>query len=80
MITNNLFEAPDNIELKVKKISSAIESKRKLLSIGIRPDDFIIKLASPTIGAILVRNVSTGSTRLALGRGLARNIEVEYQS
>ena len=75
----SLFEAPKNVELKVVEIDAGIDSKRKLLSIGIRPDDFIIKLSSPSIGAILVRNISTGSTRLAVGRGLARKIEVEYQ-
>ena len=73
----SLFEAPVNIELKVLKFILSMDSKRKLLSIGIRPDDFLIKLPSPKIGAILVRNVTTGSTRLAVGRGIARMIEVE---
>jgi Fe2+ transport system protein FeoA len=76
----NLYDAPANKELKVTDIFSGLEAKRRLLSIGIRQSDILIKLNSPPWGAVLVKNISTGSTKLAVGRNLARKIMVDYAS
>jgi Fe2+ transport system protein FeoA len=76
----SLYDAPANTELKVIDIFSGIEAKRRLLSIGIRQSDILVKLNSPPWGAVLVKNVSTGSTKLAVGRNLARKIMVDYAS
>jgi len=73
-----LYDAPINTELVVVDINSGKEAKRKLLSIGIRTNDSLVKLTSPGWGAVLVRNISTGSTKLAVGRNLAKKIDVEY--
>jgi len=73
-----LYDAPVNTELIVVDIDSGKEAKRKLLSIGVRTNDTLVKLTSPGWGAILIQNVSTGSTKLAVGRNLAKKINVEY--
>ncbi len=76
----NLYDAPVNKNLKVVGINSGREAKRRLLSIGIRQSDILIKLTSPPWGAILVKNVSTGATKVAVGRNLAKKIMVEYET
>ena len=76
----SLYDAPANTELKVIDIFSGVEAKRRLLSIGIRQSDILVKLNSPPWGAVLVKNVSTGSTKLAVGRNLARKIMVDNAS
>jgi len=73
----NLLEAPENQKLKVVEINSGKEAKRKLISIGIRINDIILKINSPGLGAILVQNISTESTKVALGKGLGSKINVE---
>lgn len=73
----NLIEAPENQKLRVVDINSGKEAKRKLISIGIRVNDIILKINSPGLGAILVQNISTDATKVALGKGLGYKINVE---
>jgi Fe2+ transport system protein FeoA len=73
----NLYDAPVNEELMVTEIVSGREAKRRLLSIGIRQSDVLVKLTSPPWGAILVKNISTGATKVAVGRNLAKKILVK---
>ena len=65
----------------------AMALKETALSIGAQSglawrakyiDDELIKLNNPKWGPILVQNISNGTNKLALGRGLAENILVEY--
>ncbi len=76
----SLYDAPANIELLVDDILAGREAKRRLLSIGIRQSDIVMKLNSPPWGAILVKNITTGSTKLAVGRNLAGKIMVKYEA
>lgn len=74
----NLYDAEAGKGLKVVEIVSGREAKRRLLSIGIKFNDILMKLDSPPWGAVLVKNLSTDSTKLAVGRNLARKILVQY--
>ncbi len=80
MIENllSLYDVDENREVRVVDIFSGREAKRRLMSIGIKYSDILIKLNSPSWGALLVKNMSTGSTKIALGRNLAKKIMVEY--
>jgi len=74
----SLYDVDEDREVRVVDIVSGREAKRRLMSIGIKYSDILIKLNSPSWGALLVKNISTGSTKIALGRNLAKKIMVEY--
>lgn len=74
----SLEDAESAKKIKIKDIQSGIELKRKLNTIGIRVDDFVIKLNNNNWGPVLIQNISNGSSKLALGRELAGKIIVEY--
>jgi Fe2+ transport system protein FeoA len=74
----SLAEASTEKKLKINAILSEKEALRRLSSMGIHIDDELIKLNNPKWGPILVQNISNGTNKLALGRGLAENILVEY--
>ena len=74
-----LSDAPSFKRLKILDINSGDDTKRKLLSMGIHPEDYCIKLSESNWGAILIQNISSGATKLALGRVLANKIIVEYE-
>jgi len=76
----SLNEAPGERELKVLQINSDIDAKKKMMSLGIQKDDFIIKMTKNNWGAILVRNISNGNSMVALGRGLAESVIVTYEN
>ena len=73
-----LSEAAAEKKLKINAILSGKEALRRLSSMGIHVDDELIKLNNPKWGPILIQNLSNGTNKIALGRGLAENILVEY--
>lgn len=73
-----LTEVQPNRNLKIVKITSGKEAKRKLGAIGINPDDTFVRLTRIKWGPILVQNITDGGSKVAIGRGLAEKIEVEY--
>jgi len=75
----SLTEAPAEIKLKVNAILSGKDVLRRLSSMGIHIDDELIKLNNPKWGPVLIQNISNGTNKLAIGRGLAENILVEYE-
>ena len=76
----SLAEAPEFTKLKVTNITSCNDCRRKLFSMGIYIDDFVMKQNGTKTGPVLIQNVSTGATRIALGRGIAEKIFVEYET
>ena len=75
-----LSDAPCNISLRILNINSEYSTKKKLLSMGIHPEDSLIKVTDMNWGGIIIQNLSTNSTKLALSRSLANIIEVAYAS
>jgi Fe2+ transport system protein FeoA len=73
----NLSDAPMARPLRILRIAGGEVVRRRLLSMGFHPGD-VVELDSMAIlkGPILVRNTASDS-RVALGRGIARKIEVE---
>jgi Fe2+ transport system protein FeoA len=74
ILTLNL--APRNIPQIVIEIKAGHEAKRKLLAMGIHMGDAIVKLNDSRWSPVLIRNLTTRSSKIALGQGLARKILV----
>jgi Fe2+ transport system protein FeoA len=72
----SLLEAPIEIQLKILQLGSCSESKRKLTSLGLHIDDYLIKLNNNRWGPLLVKNLSGGDNKIALCRHLASKIVV----
>ena len=75
-----LSDAMEEKILKVNGINTDFESKKKILSLGIQTDDLIIKLSGTPWGAILVKNLTGTNSKVAIGRGIAKRIDVVYEA
>jgi Fe2+ transport system protein FeoA len=73
-----LTEAPNEIELKIIEIKSDLEVKHRLNNLGLHILDSIKLIKSNNWGPVLVQNLSYNDSRIAIGRGLAEKIIVEY--
>ena len=74
LMTLNL--APRNVPHLVIDIRAGQESKRKLLAMGIHAGDAIVKLNDSRWSPVLIRNLTTRSSKIAIGQGLAKKIMV----
>jgi Fe2+ transport system protein FeoA len=71
-----LNQIPSNIPHTIVEIKAGIESKRKLLAMGLHAGDSIVKLNRSSWSPVLIRNLPTHSSRIAIGQGLAKKIVV----
>lgn len=71
-----LNSAPRNVPQLVVEISAGQEAKRKFLAMGLHVGDTIVKLNEPHWSPVLIRNLTTNSSKIAIGQGLARKILV----
>jgi Fe2+ transport system protein FeoA len=76
MKTLTLNLAPRDITLEIIEIKSGVEAKRKLLAMGLHVGDAIVKLNQPHWSPVLIRDLTTRSSKIAIGQGLARKILV----
>jgi Fe2+ transport system protein FeoA len=74
ILTLNLI--PKNIPHTIIEIKAGIEAKRKLLAMGLHVGDSIVKLNLSSWSPVLIRNLTTHSSKIAIGQGLARKITV----
>lgn len=74
----NLLDAPANIELEVIEINPGLGAKRRLISMGIHSGDKLIKFDDAFWGPVLIKNVTLNSTKIAIGKGLAKKIIVAF--
>ncbi|MCI0470871.1 MAG: ferrous iron transport protein A [Candidatus Aminicenantes bacterium] len=75
----DLEYAPANVELQVLRINAGRIAARRLMAMGVRSEDKIIKLNDSSWGPVLVKNVTLNSTKIAIGRRLAHKILVRYE-
>ncbi len=71
-----LDQAPCQIPHEIVEIKAGVEAKRKLLAMGLHVGDAIVKLNHPHWSPVLLRNLTSRSSKIAIGRGLARKILV----
>ncbi len=71
-----LILAPRDIPQRIVDFSAGQEAKRKFLAMGLHVGDTILKLNEPHWSPVLIRNLTTRSSKIAIGQGLARRILV----
>jgi len=76
MNISSLNLIPRNIPHVIVEIKAGMEAKRKLLAMGLHAGDAIVKLNDPRWSPVLIRNLTTRSSKIAIGQGLARKILV----
>jgi Fe2+ transport system protein FeoA len=76
MSSSTLNQAPRNVPQRVLEIKAGHEAKRKLLAMGIHVGDTVLKLNDSGWSPVLIRNLTTCSSKIAIGQGLARKIVV----
>ncbi|MFP4527966.1 MAG: ferrous iron transport protein A [Candidatus Kapaibacterium sp.] len=76
---SSLKDAPANTRLRVQNIDAGNEAKRRLRMLGIHVDDVLIKRRLNRMGPVLVEYAAGDSSKIAIGRGLAKKIIVEFE-
>ncbi len=71
-----LDHTPCNIPHKIIEIKAGMETKRKLLAMGLHVGDAIVKLNHQHWSPVLIRNLTARSSKIAISQGLARKILV----
>ncbi len=71
-----LIEAPIEERLKIIEIVAGKDAKQRLYALGIHIGDEIIKLSNTKWRPQLIQNLSNGSSKVAIGRGLSEKIYV----
>lgn len=74
----NLAEAPAERKLRVLEINAGSDVKKRLNVMGLHINDVLIKQTWAKWGPILVQNESNSNAKIAIGRGLADMIIVEF--
>lgn len=72
----SLNQVPSGQPFKIIQITAGLEARKKLLSLGIHIGDAIVKLNHSRWSPVLIRNLTTKSSKVAIGQGLARKIMV----
>jgi Fe2+ transport system protein FeoA len=72
----SLHLVPSGRPFKITQITAGLEARKKLLSLGIHVGDSIVKLNHSRWSPVLIRNLTTHSSKVAIGQGLARKIMV----
>jgi len=76
MKTTSLNLVPSGIPQKIIEIKAGLEARKKLLSMGIHVGNSIVKLNHSRWSPVLIRNLTTHSSKIAIGQGLAKKILV----
>jgi len=76
MKISSLNLIPSGIPQKIIEVKAGLEARKKLLSLGIHVGDSIVKLNHSRWSPVLIRNLTTHSSKIAIGQGLARKILV----
>lgn len=71
-----LDQVPANVPQRLVEVRAGAEAKRKLLAMGLHVGDILVKLNDPHWSPVLIRNLTTESTKIAIGQGLARKMLV----
>ena len=72
----SLQQVPIGKPYKIIEITAGMESRKKLLTLGIHVGDFISKINQSRWSPVLIKNITTHSSKIAIGHGLARKIMV----
>lgn len=79
MTNKNLLDAPSNRDLKILAIQAGTVAKKRLISMGVHIGDMITKYNGNKWGPVLIKNITLNASKLAICKGLAHSIVVEYE-
>lgn len=79
MKVTNLLNAPINYALEVLEIDAGNAARKRLISMGIIIGDHLIKYIDSPWCPVLIKNITMGSTKIAIGQHLAAKIMVSYE-
>lgn len=77
-VSIRLTDAPAGVPLCIVDVQAGEEARRRLLALGLHSGDVLQRLDAGSWGPVLVSNVTTRSTKVAIGRHLARRILVSH--
>jgi Fe2+ transport system protein FeoA len=72
----SLQQVPIGNPYKIIEITAGLEARKKLLALGIHVGDFISKINQSRWSPVLIQNLTTHSSKIAIGHGLANKIMV----
>jgi Fe2+ transport system protein FeoA len=72
----SLHQVPSGKAFKIIEIAAGLEARKKLLVLGIHVGDFVSKINQTRWSPVLIRNLTTHSSKIAIGQGLAKKILV----
>jgi Fe2+ transport system protein FeoA len=72
----SLHQVPSGKACKIIEIAAGLETRKKLLALGIHVGDFVSKINQTRWSPVLIRNLTTHSSKIAISQGLARKIMV----
>jgi Fe2+ transport system protein FeoA len=72
----SLQQVPRGNPYKIIQITAGLETRKKLLAMGIHVGDLISKINQTHWNPILIRNLTTQSSKIAISHGLAKKIMV----
>ena len=72
----SLNQVPSGKPYKIIQITTGLEARKKLLALGIHVGDFISKINQSRWSPVLIQNLTTHSSKIAISHGLARKIMV----
>lgn len=75
-MTHRLINIANNSSFKIVKINLDAESKKRLYNMGIFRDDVYIRTAGRGNSPIIIKNLSSNATPIAIGNKLAEEIEI----
>ncbi len=79
-ITTKLCDAPSGVVLRVLEIKTSPAASHRLLTLGLRVGDSIIKFGAALWGPVLVKNTAHPASKIAIGQGIARRILVGHDA
>jgi len=76
MKITSLHLAPSGKSHKIIEITAGLDARKKLLALGIHVGDTISKISHSRWSPVLIRNLTTRSSKIAIGHSLAKKIMV----
>ncbi len=72
----SLNQVPNGQPYQIMQIMAGMEARKKLLAMGIHIGDVISKISQSKWSPVLIQNLTTRSSKIAIGHGLAMKIMV----
>ena len=66
-------------KFKIMQFDIDIDSRHRLLTMGVHSNDLFVRLNESKFGPILIKNLSNNATSIAVGRDLAERIYIELE-